>query len=458
IQRIRLGERVLRLALNLSGTYLVTYGYRTTKLWDVATGTDDRKVRSLSLGDKSVAWELVTHIDEQALEGTVVTNPTCMSLNPDGHNVALGYRGHPLSVWEVEGPELVGHCMRVIDGSTQSEAMQAWGEVVHVTWHPYTGEVIGLYLEGIIFRWHPYHDETQELHTGANSIVASQDGKCLAAGDPNGIVKLYSLKDLNLVFVFASQDPVYDLCFAPDSRRLYDVRGSHGNVWEPDALIRLSESADAPSDTEEGPENMLKNAGKIDAVTALAPQPGGQIYCRGTESGSIGFLETDKSSVLGMHDSKSFMSIKHIVWSDDGRFVSFSDLSGRVFVQSVIRTSGEATFCKVQPLIELGINIINGATRQLLFDTSSKILLVYTSATISTINLASKAISHSRNLSDPSSNCRWINHPTDLDLLLAIRSSTLTIWTWSELTQTSTMRLASEAKEQIHNTLLGQMS
>lgn len=102
--------------------------------------------------------------------------------------------------------------------------------------------MIGLYLDGVVFRWHPYHDETHEVHTGANSIAVSQDARCLATGDPNGIIKLYDMKELKLVYQFASQDPVFDLSFAPDSRRLYDVQGSYANVWEPDYLLRLPEA------------------------------------------------------------------------------------------------------------------------------------------------------------------------------------------------------------------------
>ena len=473
-RRINHKERILRMDFDSSGSRLVTYGYYTTRIWETATGrclasaqnpsdrprphtiiftdegskilagSDDRKIRSLSLRDRSAVWHITADIDEQALEGTIVNSPTCMSLSPDGLNVALGYRGHPLSVWEVEGPSLVGHCMRVIDDSTQSEAIQAWGEVIQITWHPYTGEVIGLYMEGVVFRWHPYHDETEELHTGANSIVVSQDGKCLAAGDPNGIVKLYSLSGFHLVYQFASQDPVYDLCFAPDSRRLYDVRGSHGNVWEPDALIRLSESADDPSDADDESGDVLSNISKIDIVTALAAQPGGRMHCRGTESGSVGLVETNNAAVLEVHSSKSFMGIEHIVWSNDGRLLAFSDLSGRVFVQCIIPASGATVSCKVEQLIEIAVNVADGAICQLMFNPISSMLLVYTSATVSAINLALKSLSHSRKMPDTVSLCRWISHPAQPDLLFAFGSSSLSLWTWSDLTQIKVINLAPE--------------
>ena len=154
-----------------------------------------------------------------------------------------------------------------------------------------------------------------------------------------------------------------------------DVRGSHGNIWEPVALIRLSESADTPSDAEEGPGIVLKNAGKIHIVTALAAQHGGRLSSRGTESRSIGLLETGKASVLGVYDPKSFMSVEHMIWRDDGRFISFGDLSGRVIVQSVTRISEAAPCYKVKPLIELAINVANEAIHQLLFNTCSNTLL-----------------------------------------------------------------------------------
>lgn len=137
----------------------------------------------------------------------------------------------------------------MFDISTQSNAAHAGGEVHGLPWYPYTGEIGGLYQDGGIFRWHQYHDEAQEVHAGANFFPIGQDAKNLATGDSNGIIKLFSMADSSLVYQFASQYPIFDLGFAPDSsRRLHDVRGSHSNVWEPNALIRLAESAESSGD------------------------------------------------------------------------------------------------------------------------------------------------------------------------------------------------------------------
>lgn len=162
IRRLEHRERVLRMRFNLSGTLLVTYGYRTTKVWELPSGrcinsiqnpverprphtiiitdddillvgSDDRKIRSSRPRDPAACWQTIADIDEQALEGTIVNSPTCMALSPDGTLVAVGYRGHPLSAWEVHGPDFIGHCLRVLDDSTQSHAEHAWGEVVQLT-------------------------------------------------------------------------------------------------------------------------------------------------------------------------------------------------------------------------------------------------------------------------------------------------------------------------------------
>ena len=479
-RRIMHGERVLRVQFNLSGTLLVTYGYLTTKVWEVTTGrcvasahnpidrprshtivmtdddnqvlvgTDDGKIRSLCLKDPAAVWQVVADIDEQALEGTVVNSPTCMSLSPDGSNVALGYRGHPLSVWEIQGPRFVGHCLRVFNDSTQSNVAHAWGEVVQLTWHPYTGEVIGLYLEGVVFRWHPYHDETQEVHTGANSISVSQDAKCLATGDPNGIIKLFAMADLSLVYQFASQDPVFDLGFAPDSRRLYDVRGSYANVWEPDALLRLSETTEASTGNYTLPESTLQHmSGKIDPVTVLDAQPNGRVYCSGTDSGLVELVETGRTKVFDLQKSQSFMSIEHIVWSDDGRYVGFTDLNKRVFVKFVQPNAEALGPWTIEPKIELPMNIAEGAIRQILFRSDSSVLLVYTSSMISTISIDAGSIVHSRSLPEATTVYRWVNHPLHQGSLLAFGPGKVYIWAWSDLVQTDQLAFPSAIMEQM---------
>ena len=179
VSPIQHGERVYRMELSTTGTLLVTYGFRTTKLWDVRTGkckfsiqniesrprplamlitnnntlllvgTDDRQIRALDLTDSSPNWQHVAELEEPELDGHFLNSASYMAVNNDGSLVAVAYRGHPLSAWEIDGPVHIGHCWRQREELTR-------GQVIDAVWHPYNPEVLGLYIEGVVFKWCPY--------------------------------------------------------------------------------------------------------------------------------------------------------------------------------------------------------------------------------------------------------------------------------------------------------------
>lgn len=187
---IRHGERVYSMISNSSATLLATYGYRTIKLWKTHTGncklsidnlqsrprpltmlfsendqlllvgSDDRRIRSLDLNRDSPNWRIIAELEEPELEGHFLNSPNHMALDQKGKLVSVAYRGHPLSAWEIDGPVHIGHCWRTRD-------VLARGEVIEAVWHPHQPEILGLYIEGVIFRWRPYDDETEEFAVGA---------------------------------------------------------------------------------------------------------------------------------------------------------------------------------------------------------------------------------------------------------------------------------------------------
>ncbi|KAL8890337.1 MAG: hypothetical protein Q9215_002507 [Flavoplaca cf. flavocitrina] len=305
---VKHGERVYRMELSSNGALLATYGYLTTKIWETSTGlcrlsapnvesrprplamlltknntmllvgTDDRRIRSLDLSQNPSTWQLIAELEEPELEGHFLNSSNHMALNSDGRLIAVAYRGHPLSAWEIDGPVHIGHCWR-----TREEV--ARGEVIEAVWHPHDLEVLGLYIEGVVFKWRPYDDETDELATGASRLAISRDGNLFATGDVRGTVKVYTTAEFGLVYQLASEDTVLSLTFSPDLRRFYDVRGNYGNAWEPNALIRFSEQRSTGGRTESETGSLPRNStaseswiGRIDVITALAGSPVGRLY------------------------------------------------------------------------------------------------------------------------------------------------------------------------------------
>lgn len=149
------GERLYRMELNSTATMLVTYGYRTTKVWHVATGqckvavanpesrprplamlftddstvltmgTDNKQVQTLNLSQPSPTWQVIARLEEPELEGNFLNATSHMALNKDASLIAVAYRGHPLSAWEVDGPTHIGHCWRKREAVARGEVIEA---------------------------------------------------------------------------------------------------------------------------------------------------------------------------------------------------------------------------------------------------------------------------------------------------------------------------------------------
>lgn len=293
-------ERVTNIHLNNSGSLLLSYGYLTTRVWDLTTGDcvkalknparrprphtiqfidddcavlvggEDRCVRAFSLDEEGDSrWHIKANIEEQSLEGTTLNFPMCSELSPDGTMIAFGYRSYPLTVWELEPPMLVGQCSLELDATDMTVQDSTFGEVFRVTWHPLSDErqVFGLTQIGLLFKWSPYDDwPSATVQTGAQNMNVSEDGSLIATGDAVGAVKVFATADLSLLYQLSSQDPVMCITFSTDARRLYDVRGRYGNVWQPNTLARLAETSEYPDHTSD-------SMSEVESFTKLSLQP-----------------------------------------------------------------------------------------------------------------------------------------------------------------------------------------
>ena len=465
---IKHGERVYRMELNSTGTLLATYGYRTTKLWEVSTGickmsveniesrprplamllannstmlvvgTDDRRIRSLDLNRTSPAWHLVGELEEPELEGHFLNSSNYMALNKNGSLIAVAYRGHPLSAWETDGPVHIGHCWR------RREEV-ARGEVIEAVWHPHCPEVLGLYIEGVVFKWRPYDGNTEEIAIGASRLAISRDGDLFATGDVRGTVKVYTTSDFCLLYQLTSEEAVLGLAFSPDLNRFYDIRGYYGNAWEPNALMRFVEQRgkgiESGSETESLAQSLTVSewrSRRIDSITVLAGSPIGLFYCCGTEKGTVTLHGAQGEKLADLHVSKSFLSVEQMSWSNDGRYLGFSDSSKKVIIISLIASAGN-----LEPPVERRLELsmkhnTNGPILQLLFHPDSNQLLVFSSSTICTISLTSSSVTQS--LEWHTSVCKWIIHPQDPALIIGVGSDTIRILDWS-LAELQTYRL-----------------
>jgi hypothetical protein len=474
---IRHGERVYRMAMNGSGSLLVTYGFKSVKVWETSTaacklsvanlesrprplaiifvkndslllvGSDDRKIRSLDLYDPAPTWHIIAELDEPQLEGHFLNASSYMAINNEGSLIAVAYRGHPLSAWEIDGPIHIDHCWR-------ARGQVARGEVMEAVWHPHSPQLLGLYIEGVVFKWDPYEGNLEEIGTGATTLAISRDGNLFATGDVHGTIKVYTTSEFRLLYQLASQDAVIDLEFSPNIHRLYDVRGDYGTAWEPNALMRYEErlerSLDGDGDSASFGQSSTVSMGasrRVDSVTSLAGSPLGRLYCSGTEYGAVQLFDLQQGKLCDIQDSTLFLGIEQMTWSPNGRCIAFSDSSQNIFIASI---SPEMAGCEVERLVERSMeDDTSGPITQLLFHPDSSHLLVSTPSTVHLISSESAAVKyHLQGLRD---SCKWIIHPQDKSHIVGVGPNSVTICDWN-LNQKATYSIQFQSTEDLSST------
>ncbi|KAK7739100.1 hypothetical protein SLS62_011300 [Diatrype stigma] len=271
-----IGEHIDSLAFNESGTLLACCGLSKTHMWKVENWclvrdaknphreraieikfdeagslvmiTDLRRAYKLPRdGDttQSLAWAPLSPglLEEVNIpEGMFLGTPSSVALNAECSQVAVAYRAFPLSIWNVDPPELVARLkLKPKQGQRPANSHTGTNKVV---WHPSGTYVLGIY--GQIFKWSPIDDTYDEVkgEVGVipHEIQCSPNGRVFLTIDVEGTIKIYDVAQMTVIYKLTSEDAVNRICFSPDNLRFYDLRGSYCNIWEPNCLVRIADS------------------------------------------------------------------------------------------------------------------------------------------------------------------------------------------------------------------------
>lgn len=466
------GERLYTFEANQNGSVLVTYGYRTTKIWDSKTGTckictpnplskprplamrfsidsktlsggwDDGIIRSLTLNDTTPGWQDTSTLEEVELSGHVLNAANFMTMSKEGDLTAVAYRGYPLSAWETEGPVHIGYCWRKRDPGSR-------GEVVDANWLPHSPEVLGLYIEGVVFKWSPYEDRVEEMHVGAAKLAVSQDGRLFATGDGAGSIKVFTTSGFGALYELAAPDSVFDIAFSPNSQRLYDVRGYYASVWEPNVLVKYSENVAEGSDSASETESIARTTAtnvrqNIDSVTVLATSPKGTLYCYGTEAGVVTLCHIKRGPIQKLQPGTGFLSIEKMTFSSDGGQLCFSDSSKKVAFYS-LNLAAHADDLVATKTGDFKVNtVVKGPVTGLMFCPDSERVLIQATSSVHVASLSPPKVIRSLDLehTDPT----WVLNPADTTKMLGFSTDHVTVVDW-ELTHPLSYRYHDKPKE-----------
>jgi hypothetical protein len=353
------------------------------------------------------------------------------------------------------GARKVGQCFTKQKEDYMKGKSNAWApDVVNVIWHPTSGEVFGLNMEGLLFKWNPHEEHISgSIAASADAVVISQDGWLVSTGDKLGTIKVFTTSDFAPVYQLSSQDGILRLAFSRDSRRLYDLktRGTYGSAWEPDALVKIVESLesvekpiiDLAMDTIATTRATKVSAplqSRVDTVIAIAHQTAGPLYSYATEAGAVYLCEIGRGKIYELARLPRYISLESMAWSVDGQRVAIVDLSGRLSIKQVISQHAEHHKWQVNQELEHVIPREHGKQghiRQVLFSLSGEKLFIYSASTLLAVDMSGKVLAKTI-FHENRPDIKWICHPLLPGYLLGFRNTQVHVYSSEDLSEIAT--------------------
>ncbi|KAI0156467.1 hypothetical protein GGR57DRAFT_82780 [Xylariaceae sp. FL1272] len=443
---------ILAITFDQEGKHLATCGARGVTIWDVLTGrvlyTFDNPVglRAVSTTFSRESTQLMLCCDDASLWSRPLSpygeqgdwekihrdlhddpsfgggrgTPICTAFSPDGNQIAISFRGVPLCIWSVETGQLIGRCERA--GEKAKNRRDLWSYAQRLQWNPITEHLVGIYNDGCVFKWYPLESESEENGAPiiATEIACSPDGRLVVTASGNGSLRVWSFDNFTLLYHLSCTSSVTDIAVSLDGRRIYDLRESYCNVWEPNALVRLAEADEKASETSSSHAASITlslaseaSAVVLEPITALAPCNGTVAYCACNDAGTLIYVN---QSGARSEISLGFMGITQVSWNDDNTLLATAELDGSVNVR--IAPPNDA----VKKMLEA--RSANSVQQLLFIDQDTKILVRDTQSTTVWSLHSKTAVSH-RPANKES--IEWIQHPSFPKDILAIGAQGITV-------------------------------
>lgn len=290
-----------------------------------------------------------------------------------------------------------------------------------------TGHVLGIYNDGCVFKWHACEGDYQESNVSVGRIECSPDGKFFVTSSRDGTLRISDFDHLTPIYKLSYSAPVTSLAIDPNDTRIYDIRESFCSVWEPNALVRMWETEDKSSETmstQESTQMSLVSETTFEAlepITTLAVEMGSLSYAIGNDDGLV--THFTKEGVIASELVQTFMTVEHVCWSDDGRYVAASGLGRRVFVKEV----DQASPCQLSKEVLTGKE--EDPIRQILLSPDGSFLLVATNRFVNIWSTQQKKIVSTR----PQVKLHhWLNAPSDSTKVIGLCFAAIQIIEWFE--------------------------
>ncbi|KAL1840084.1 hypothetical protein VTJ49DRAFT_819 [Mycothermus thermophilus] len=317
------------------------------------------------------------------------------------------------------------------------------------------------YQDGDVITLDPWTlEQRHAVHINAHVLAASPDGQTLAAGDSEFGISLFAFDGLRLLCRIESlEEHVQGLVFAPNSLRLFDLRGNTCNVWEPPVLIKKNLADDTSSeDADEylipaASNNLIRTSRSTSeatkAITAVAQADDTNYVFCGREEGSITAHDIATGAICGEFQFHARMvDISHVEWNAQASVLLSVDASRRCIVTKFSLPPPTSSMAvqkpqqqrQVQPLDQIADFRASDTVLQALISPDASAVLIATpsGAELHVLNPQDNSdgttqSKHTITNMDPASH--WLPHPTNPSQLLLVtaHSRALHLFRWTDL-------------------------
>lgn len=456
-------EVIVALNYSQDGTRLVTCGSRTIKIWDVPTGRlldyypnpgntravavainseskklhmccTDGQIVSQDLGSPEGRQIIPREVSVDGSLGSASGTPCAAAFSPDATKLAMAFRGRSLGLWAAETGRLIGRCQRRTSVSTNQ--LQPYPQ--RLTWNPIHEHVLGIYNDGTLFKWNPVDMYAEELDHPimAHEVACSPDGRFIVTASSGGSLHVWHYDSMKLIYHLSCTSPVIAMSVSADARRIYDLRESFCNVWEPNSLLRLAESEEKGSETSSQHAESIHTslvsdftAAIADPVTAIAVGISSPAHCYANDNGEL-TLQLTRDSIPVTVDS-GYIGATYLAFNNDDSMIACAELEGSITIRRI--TADE------EPLSDLVQLSPGSLVQHLLFTRSNSTLVVKCLDELSLWDVEAGTKLAKQRMEDEE--YRPVLHPRNGDQLLTISTSGCKILSSKDLSLIGTLEV-----------------
>lgn len=299
--------------------------------------------------------------------------------------LAVGYRKHPVLIWNVLEQQELGQC--IVDANNGIDCM---------VFNP-NSDIIALIVSFNDGRLCVFNYFTMKLmftihKVYAQSVACSPDGHSLVTGGSHGTIEVFDFDhdyDGNTILmpiyrIDGLYDTIRSIAFSYNGLRFLDVHGQQCRVWEPAALVRTNNELESTSDAATLPVTAVGalNGSEDPEITSLLEiSSDGRYAIAGNQRGGVSLFSVADGAEIGtLYRHARGVSVTKLALGERKNLIVSADESGRLLIsEPSISLRDAATLAPGQKMPAARTILdrrFNGAVVRLLLNSAADRLLV----------------------------------------------------------------------------------